>query len=247
MRNRHSDMRRFYAPKEDFTADRVVLGPDETRHLGEVLRLREDHGVRVFDGEGREFVCSVETVTKKAAILSILNECGPRCPESPFRLVLAAALTKGEKFDLVVQKAVELGVAELIPIETRRCDVKVKDPEKRLERWRRIVIEASKQCGRATLMAMRPVTPFADLISSPNEGAQRVFFSEKGGAGLETVAGTDGICALVGPEGGWTDQEMESATRSGALPVTLGGRILRAETAAVAVVSILQSRFGDLN
>jgi 16S rRNA (uracil1498-N3)-methyltransferase len=240
-------MRRFHAPPSAFTHDRVVLGPEESRHLAEVLRVREEQEVRVFDGDGGEFVCTVETVTKKGAVLRVGDRCEPRCPESPLHLTLAPALTKGEKFDLVIQKAVELGVTRLVPLATERCDVKSKDPGKRNERWNRIVIEASKQCGRATLMEIRPVTDLPRFIADPAPGNVNLLFTERAGRSLDDVAASGGITALIGPEGGWSDGELTLAESTGVNLVTLGGRILRAETAAVAITSILQNRFGDLN
>lgn len=239
-------MRRFYAPRSGFTADKVILGPEETRHLSEVLRLREEQEVHVFDGEGGEFVCTVETVTKKGAILAIVRSCEPRCPESPLNLTLAPALTKGEKFELVIQKAVELGVTRLVPLATDRCDVKVKDPEKRLERWSRITIEASKQCGRAKLMEIAPVTDFSRFIADPTPDNLHLLFTERSGRPFSTETPLNSLTALIGPEGGWSDGELTLAESHGVNLVTLGGRILRAETAAVTIVSILQHRYGDL-
>lgn len=238
-------MRRFYAPKSAFTTDKIVLGPEETRHLAEVLRLRADEEVRVFDGEGGEFVCTVETLTKKAGILSISRPVEPRCPESSLKLTLAVAITKGEKFELVIQKAVELGVTRLVPVATERCDVKLKDPEKRAERWNRIVVEASKQCGRATLMQIGYVISFEDFVKSEG-GDTRILFTERGGEGLSSVQASNSFTAFIGPEGGWSDAELEFAKHSGISLVTLGGRILRAETAAISIATILQNRFGDL-
>lgn len=245
-------MRRFHAPKSAFAPGKIVLGPEESRHLSEVLRLREDEEVRVFDGEGGEFACTVETVTKKGAILTIVRECEPKCPESPLRLTLAPALTKGDKFDLVIQKAVELGVTRFVPLHTDRCDVKVKDPEKRLERWNRIVIEASKQCGRATLMEIEPVTDFSRFIvdqAGDARGAVTLLFTERAGRDIHSFQPSDPsdkITAMIGPEGGWSDEELSLAESKGVTLVTLGGRILRAETAAIAIASILQHRLGDL-
>lgn len=238
-------MRRFHAPQSSFTTDKIVLGQDESRHLSEVLRLRADEEVRVFDGDGGEFDCRVETITKKGAVLAIVNEVGPQRPESPLSLTLAVALTKGEKFDLVLQKAVELGVTALVPMVTERCDVKLKDPEKRLERWNRIVVEASKQCGRATLMRMGSVVVFDEFVKSEGDGV-RVLFTERGGESLPSIESSQKVTALIGPEGGWSDAELESARGVGVLLVTLGGRILRAETAAISIAAILQNRFGDL-
>src|SRR6185369_11630796 len=144
-------MRRFYSPKENFSNGVAVLDLDETRHLRDVLRLHAGEEVRVFDGEASEYLCRIRSIEKKKTVLDVLKPITPEAPESPLDLTLAAAVTKGEKFDLVVQKAVELGVSRLVPMFTRRCDVNPGGSEKRLERWRKIALEACKQSGRAKL------------------------------------------------------------------------------------------------
>jgi 16S rRNA (uracil1498-N3)-methyltransferase len=236
-------VRRFYAAPGFLAGNKVELGSDETRHLRDVLRLREGAAVRVFDGLGREFECSVAAIGKRSAELSVMREVEPSAPESPLGLTLAAAVLKGDRFDLVVQKAVELGVARLVPVAAARCDVRTGDIAKRAERWRKIALEAAKQCGRARLMEIAPAASPEAVLGD----GSCVFFSEREGLPIASVQPGTGMTAVVGPEGGWEDSEIDAARRSGAAVITLGGRILRAETAAVAVTAILQSRFGDLN
>ena len=156
-------MRRFYAPKENFQSERVVLNPDETKHLRDVLRLRAGVKVNIFDGAGNEFLCEIESVSKKESILKVIEKVTPIAPKSNLNLTLAVALLKGEKFDLVVQKSVELGVSRIVPLKTKRADVKLKDDEKKLERWRKIALEACKQCGRADLMQIEKTVDFEKL------------------------------------------------------------------------------------
>src|SRR5262249_39044327 len=144
---RKINMHRFYAPPEQLQGKKVTLDWDETRHLRDVVRLKTGDSVNVFDGAGREFECCIVEIKKSEATLSILREVPPVSPESPLDLTLAVAMLKGEKFDLVVQKAVELGVKMLIPLRTIRCDIKSKDSIKRRERWQKIALEASKQTG----------------------------------------------------------------------------------------------------
>src|SRR5215218_7440572 len=117
-------MRRFYAPKQNFSGLQVTLDADETRHLRDVLRLKLGETVSVFDGEGNEFSSTISSIGKKESILEINAAVDPPAAESPFKLTLAVSLLKGDKFDLVTQKAVELGVTELIPLETARSDVR---------------------------------------------------------------------------------------------------------------------------
>jgi 16S rRNA (uracil1498-N3)-methyltransferase len=238
-------MRRFYAPMENFNQTQISLGVEESRHLRDVLRLGAGAPVQVFDGAGKEFRCVVETVEKKTTVLKIIGETAPTAPESALDLTMAAALLKGEKFDLVVQKAVELGVTKLVPLNTKRADVKLKDAEKRVERWRKIALEAAKQCGRAKLMLIEPPIDF-EKFSASVEGT-RILFAERGGESFSKIEKAEKITAVVGAEGGWETTEIEQARANGFQTITLKGRVLRAETAAIAVAAILQNQFGDLN
>lgn len=238
-------MRRFYAPVENFLGQDVILSEDETRHLRDVLRLRVGDDVSVFDGLGREFKCTINAIDKKTSTLLLVEEIMPTSPESNLELKIAATVLPGDKYDLVIQKAVELGVVELTPLSTKRCEVKLKDAAKRLDRWRRITFEASKQCGRAKLMAVKEPLDFTQLLSNANDGF--LLFSERDGDGFETISGCKKITAIVGPKGGWDDPELEAARAKGIKVVTLGGRVLRAETAVIAISAILQHRFGDFN
>jgi 16S rRNA (uracil1498-N3)-methyltransferase len=240
-------MRRFFAEPGQFVDGIVSLSPVETRHLRDVLRLQPGAEVSVFDGDGNEFSAVVETVSKSGSILRVTKRSVPAAAESGLDLHLVAALLKGEKFDLVVQKAVELGVNRLTPLVTRRCDVKIKDPRSRLERWERVALEACKQSGRARLMKIDEAVDLAEFAKRPGEIAAAILFSERGGQKLDTVSVGKKMTAVVGPEGGWEDSELDAARSAGAQVVTLGGRILRAETAAIAITAILQHRFGDVN
>ncbi len=239
-------MRRFFAPTNSFTDNLVTLDTEETRHLRDVLRLKIGDEVSVFDGAGKEFACTINEIGKKETALSAIKEIEPSSPESPFAITIAATVLNGEKYDLIVQKAVELGVTELIPLITIRCDVKQKDAARRLERWRRIAMEATKQTGRAKLMEIAEPAEFDKLLGELN-GQNAVLFSERDGVDFSTITADKKITALYGPKGGWDDVELKMAAEHDINIVTLGGRILRAETAAIAITAILQHRFGDLN
>jgi 16S rRNA (uracil1498-N3)-methyltransferase len=240
-------MRRFYAPVSSFSGNVVSLDEDETRHLRDVLRLRPGDEVYVIDGEGREFKCSVRTINKRETTLAIIEAGAPQAAESPLYLTLAVAVLKGDKFDLVIQKAVELGVTRLVPLETERCDVKLKDAARKLERWNRIVLEASKQSGRGKLMKIEPPSRLSGLFDDRASHGATIMFAESGGQAFPASIAGNMITGVIGPAGGWTAEELELARTGGAVSVTLGKRILRAETAAIAAASILQHRFGDLN
>ncbi len=240
-------MRRFYADLEMAEGRNVTLDAEESRHIRDVLRLRVGDEVALFDGRGREFAARIDEILKKETRLGIVREIVPTAPESEFRLTLAVALLKSDKFDLVVQKAVELGVTGLIPLVTRRTDVKPNDVGKRAERWRKIALEASKQCGRAQLMDVAEPVEFSKFCAERNGEASVAIFSERGGAPFGSLPPSKALTSVTGPEGGWDDAELELAKSSGFSVITLGGRILRAETAAVSIAAILQHRFGDLN
>ncbi|HJR07799.1 MAG TPA: 16S rRNA (uracil(1498)-N(3))-methyltransferase [Pyrinomonadaceae bacterium] len=266
-------MRRFYAPPDAFAPDgaTVALAREETQHLRNVLRLKAGDEAFVFDGAGREYACVVAAsesgggrVHAETATLEVRGRVEPQRAESPLDLTLAVALLKGEKFDLVVQKATELGACRIVPVVTKRADVRLKegrDAAERVARWRRIALEAAKQSGRARLPEIFAPVAFASLVEegagvtaeTATGGVQRLFFTERGGLGLAETARAwrDGarpakLIALVGPEGGWEDEEIARAVAAGWLAVTFGGRVLRAETAAIVVASLLQHLCGDL-
>jgi 16S rRNA (uracil1498-N3)-methyltransferase len=236
--------RRFHAPPTAFTQTTVTLTADEARHLRDVLRLKSGDEVYVFDGRGREFRCSVSNTKRDSAELQIEAEVEPAKPESQLQLNLCVALLKGEKFDLVVQKATELGVTTVTPLITRYADIHLRDQSdatKRVARWQRIALEAAKQSGRAFVPEISLPVAFETAL----EGVG-VMFSERGGDAFESLTGASSMTAFVGSEGGWADEEIEAARARNFHIVTLGGRILRAETAAIAVTVLMQHRFGDL-
>lgn len=242
-------MRRFYAPPENFKDGIIVLDFGESKHLRDVLRLRIGDEVSVFDGEGNEFSCSIKDIGKKETSLRILERLS-QSKESCLDLKLAVSLLKGEKFDLVIQKACELGASEFVPLQTKRADVKLKDAkdiEKRIERWQRIALEAAKQCGRSKLPKIQKPIAFENFIKDQKNS---ILFSERGGESFESYVRDSGkltnISAIIGPEGGWEDTELLKAKESGVRILTLKGRVMRAETAAIAITAILQHRFGDL-
>lgn len=237
--------RRFHAPPNAFTQTTITLAADEARHLRDVLRLKPGDEVYVFDGLGHEFRATVSNVRRDVAELRIESEVEPAKPESHLQLNLGVALLKGEKFDLVVQKATELGVTKITPLITRYADIHLRDASdatKRVTRWQRIALEAAKQSGRAFV----PEISLPVALEKVDVAGIGVMFSERDGEALESLQGTSAITALVGSEGGWADEEIETARARGFHVVTLGGRILRAETAAIAVTVLLQHRFGDL-
>ena len=243
--------RRFYAPPDAFnvTEQTVTLGPEETRHLRDVLRLKNCDEVYVFDGQGREFRCAISRIKRDTTELQVESQVGPANPESHLQLNLCVALLKGEKFDLVVQKATELGVKKITPLLTRYADIQLRDASdatKRLARWHRIALEGAKQSGRAFVPEISLPVDFAAALEADGLG---VMFAERDGESFEHLTSKpvpQSVTALVGSEGGWSDEEIEAARARNFHVITLGGRILRAETAAITVTALMQHLFGDL-
>ncbi len=239
-------MHRFYVPNISVETGLIELGKEETRHLRDVLRMKPDEVICVFDGTGNEFECEIFEIGKKFTITKILKQIEPSSPESPLSITLAVGLLKGDKYDLVLQKAVELGVKVFIPMLTHRSEMKFSEAEKRLERWRKIAVEAAKQCGRATIMSVKDPQEFIKLAETENINP-KIMFAEEGGGKFSQIEVSDEVLVLIGPKGGWETSEIAFAKKSGFATVTFGGRIMRVETAAIAVCSILQHRFGDMN
>jgi 16S rRNA (uracil1498-N3)-methyltransferase len=246
--------RRFYAAPDRITGGRITLPSDETHHLSRALRLRPGDEAFVFDGEGREYRCRISNLEQDAATLEIVEELADNV-ESSLRLTLAQALVKGEKFELIVQKATELGVGAIIPLMTENADVVALEDRtgKRLDRWRRISVEAVKQCGRRQIPQISRPLPLEQCLND-NEitlpDGTALALNERGGQTMDLALGTGAVrsvTAFIGPEGGWSDGELALLTAHGAKMVTLGPRVLRTETAAIVALALIQNRLGDLS
>lgn len=246
--------RRFYASPEDITPTLVTLSLDETHHLVRVIRCKPGDEVFVFDGVGNEYRCSLAAENARGAQLEVIAPLHD-IVESPLDLTLGQSLAKGEKFDFIVQKATELGVRRIIPLATRHADVKL-EPDQiagRIERWRRISLEALKQCGRRRLVEITAPMALSQALESAESDSSGLFlvFSEKGGSPIAGALPEPGaihpITLLIGPEGGWSDDELALIDERGGRAVTLGPRILRTETAALVAITLLQHELGDLS
>ena len=244
--------RRFYAAPDSINGSTINLSPDETHHLARVLRLRPGDEAFVFDGRGREYRCAFQTIKNNQAKLEIIETLADEV-ESPIHLTLAQSLAKGEKFDLVIQKATELGASCVIPLVTEHADVKLSDEKsgKRTERWRRISLEALKQCGRRRLVEIKPPLALRDFLESSASAGTLLVFSERGGISITTaLAGAidkKNVTAIIGPEGGWSADELALFDERGAISITLGPRTLRTETAAIVAMALIQHALGDLS
>ena len=239
--------RRVRLPPERIEAGRAALTPEARHYLVEVLRLAPGAEVEVFDGRGGRWPGRLDA-DREALTLGPRAEAGGAALD----LALLLALAKGEKVDLVVQKATELGVTRLVPFAAERSVVRLEPAkgEERALRWRRIAEEAARQCGRADVPEVDAPRALDAALASLGPGTLALVF-HPGGARLADLAaaaaaGTP-LAAVVGPEGGLTDAEVAICEARGARRVSLGPRILRAETAAIVAVALLQARFGDLS
>lgn len=242
-------MHRFYLAAEQWGGDEPALGPEDSHHCADVLRLGPGAVVTVFDGQGRVAEAELTDVRRKRCALRIGEE--RRTPEPRCALTLAQAVPKGKNMDLVLQKAVELGASAIVPIISARTVVRVDEPAeaaRKRERWQQIALEACKQCGRNTIpLVALPESP-ERFAASPQSELTLLASLQPGALGIrETLAAfhasqgrpPESVAILIGPEGDFTPEEIASILSAGAVPVTLGSMILRTETAALYGLSVL--------
>jgi 16S rRNA (uracil1498-N3)-methyltransferase len=233
--------RRFYVPRDSIRDGIAILPPGQAHHLRNVLRMDSGDAVEIFDGAGTGYAGEVELHGSEVHIRNL-----KRLPSqgSPFTLTLAAALIKPVRFEWMLQKATELGVDGIIPLRTRLSQIRI-SPDKidgRLERWQRIVNEAAKQCGRFAAPRLQKPLEFAELLAADEFSAcTKILLYEKAEDPLRSNSFvSDRIVLCIGPEGGWERDEVQQALEVGYQTLGLGSLILRAETAAIAAVSIVQ-------
>ncbi len=238
---------RFHLP-EAAPGARLSLPEHSAHHARDVLRLRRGGAVRVFDGLGREYEAELDDVSRRAVSLHVTGPAVPR-PESPLRVVLALSPLKGDRMEVVLQKATELGVAEIHPVVTVRTDAMARPALRgtRQDRWEKVVSGAAEQCGRAVVPRIAPTVELAGLLAEPFPGTRLLLLERNDPPPLSTVAPPkDGVMLLIGPAGGWDPREVEALAAAEFRPVSLGPRILRAETAAIAALAAVQVLWGDL-
>jgi 16S rRNA (uracil1498-N3)-methyltransferase len=237
-------VRRLFVPRARIAGDEARLLAPERHYLRDVLRLPDGAPLEVFDGEGGAY----DAALAPGDALRL----GPRraAPAARAPLHLAFALARGEKADLVVQKATELGVARLCPFAAARSVVRL-DAERgaeRARRWRRIAEEAARQCGRADVPEVDAPVPLDDVLAGAPAGFARLLLYEGGGEPLARAVdpAAPGHLAVVGPEGGFDEEEVSAALARGARLASLGPRILRFETAAIVAAALVQHALGEL-
>jgi 16S rRNA (uracil1498-N3)-methyltransferase len=264
---------RIILSKEGLYGNQVILSGEKAKYLISVLRCNIGDEVQVFDGEGSFYKSKISKMDNKKVTIDLLEKVS--CDtESPLNLILVQGILKGEKMDMVIQKATELGIKEIIPAITERSQVRY---TRKTDRWRKIVGEASRQSGRSMVPIIHePIEfssqftvyssqllkgtgnpPIPPLEKGGKGGLGGVIFWEEGGVSLKEAAAkiTDSpihvfthspIYVAIGPEGGFTEEEIRLAESYGLITVSLGKRILRAETAAISAITLIQFLMGDI-
>jgi len=245
-------MRRFFFEPSSRNGDTVLLSDEESRHIAKVLRLKKGDTVELLDGLGAVYLAVIDTVGRR--VQAQINGVVAEAADGGKFLWVWQGLLKGEKMDTVVQKCTELGVTGIIPFQSSRCQGRLDSTQarKKLERWQRIGIAACKQSLRLQSIAIESPVSYADSLSKKTDQPSMLrllFWEEEKSTCLRDLAdiGTaDSIALMLGPEGGFSPEEVEQARLFGWRTVGLGERILRAETATLTAVSIVQYLAGNL-
>ena len=226
----------------------VALPESAAAHLVRVLRLQQGDACVLFNGDGHDYAARLSSVGKRE-VLADIQSAQAIANESPLHLTLVQGIARGEKMDLILQKATELGVAAIIPVMAERTEVKLdaERTEKRMAHWRSVIASACEQSGRARLPGLSAPTALNDAARGIASDALRLTLDPTGDVSLATVQVTTGAVAVaIGPEGGWSPRDRDTLSAAGFTGLRLGPRILRTETAGLAAIAALQSRFGDL-
>lgn len=237
----------FYCEAGNVTKNQITITGSDVNHIKNVLRMRIGEELMVCDGTGMEYTCEITEFSAVEVILSI-QKAEKASTELSVRLKLYQGLPKKDKMELIIQKAVELGAAEIIPVMTKRCIVKLEDDKKeakKLERWQAIAESAAKQSGRGIIPTVAKVMNYKEAIKKASEEGMTLIPYEMA-EGMKTLKEAakqapkqQVISVFIGPEGGFEEAEVEYARENGVIPVSLGKRILRTETAGFTTLSIL--------
>jgi 16S rRNA (uracil1498-N3)-methyltransferase len=241
-------MPRFYVP-QPLAIGQILDLPAAVAHHVHVVRLAVGASLTLFNGEGGEYTAILNEVQKKRASAEI-KVFSPREAELPFSVTLAQALPEGSKMDWIIEKAVELGVSSVQPLAAQRCVVRLsaERADKKREHWQGVIVAAAEQCGRNRLAQLAEPSPFRDWIGQ-HDLHKRIILTPRATSSLADWARhqpPQAVTLMIGPEGGFSDEEEALALQHGALPLSIGPRVLRTETAALAAVSVLSAAWGGI-
>lgn len=241
-------MPRFFVDEQPEN-DILVLRGENAHHAGRVLRLRAGEAVTLCDGKGMDYDCTVEQVEKDTVVCRVRDQHLAET-EPKQHLTLFMALPKGDKMEFIVQKAVELGVSEIVPYLSKNCVSRPDKTEKKVERWQKIATEAAKQCGRGRLPMVSAVVSVEQAILHASKAETALFFYENEmQTGLRDALASgvgQAVSLMIGPEGGFSPAEAEAAQKAGLCSVSLGKRILRCETAPIAALAAVLYAGGNM-
>lgn len=223
----------------------LQLDEKASHHLARVLRVSLGENIILFNGEGGEYHAVIRQINKKNIVAEVLK-FADRNVESPVKIILAQGLARGEKMDFVIQKAVEMGVSEIVPVITERCNVRLDQEreQKRMQHWQAVVISACEQSGRNRLPVMHAPIELEEWMEK-TDAEMKFVLSPHAAEKLHDVKRASSVAVVIGPEGGLSEAEIQAAQRKGFSALNLGPRILRTETAALAALAVLQFVFGD--
>ena len=239
---------RVHVPEPLAHGRRQTIEGDAANHITRVLRLKPGDPLILFDGRGGEHTARIEVFHKDTVIVAV-GDRSTATRESALTLTLAQGVSRGERMDWVVQKATGLGVTRIVPVLTERTVVKLdaKQSERKVAHWRGIAVAACEQSGRDRIPDIATPVDLHELLRGIDSRATRALLSPSGTQRVNDLKPSQaGIVVLIGPEGGLAENEHHAAETAGFLPVSLGPRVLRTETAAVAALTLLQHQFGDL-
>ncbi len=236
---------RIYTPENLVLNSRLDLDSQASTHLVKVLRLKEGAELRLFNGDGCEYLAHITVAGKKNAQVEIRDVLSTEANVS-FPIHLGQVVSKGDRMDFTIQKATELGITDITPLWSERCDVRLKGErlEKKMEHWKKVAISACEQSGRNQLPTIHPAMNYHDWACSV-ESEIKLVLHTRDQKPLAEIKAPASVALLVGPEGGITDEEVELCLQQGFTGLTLGPRILRTETAALAALSLFQYLWGD--
>ncbi|MBE0468525.1 MAG: 16S rRNA (uracil(1498)-N(3))-methyltransferase [Methyloprofundus sp.] len=237
---------RLYLDTPLTAQETIALDEDCAHYVRTVLRLKKAYLVTLFNGQGGEYQAEIIEVSRKQVLVKVLNFI-ERDVESPLQVVLGLGISRGERMDFAVQKSVELGVAQISPLITEHCVVQLKGDKEsnKIRHWQKIAQHASEQSGRTVMPAVDTVELLADWLE--RQSGLKVFLDPFAVQTLSDLNPENNkVTLLAGPEGGFSEQEREIAEQAGFIPVRLGPRVLRTETAALAALTAVQVLWGDL-
>ncbi len=221
----------------------IELSKDNSHHLNKVLRFPDGKNITIFNGDGFDYDAKVQRL-KKITSISIVSKL-KNDSESKLNLTLAQGIAKGEKMDFLIQKAIELGVSSIIPMQLERCVVRLKGDraQKKIEHWQKIANHACEQSGRAVIVNICQPTLLSDLLENQNHNG--FVLHHRANISLAQMPEYSSATILIGPEGGLTDQEVADSTNAGFKPLLLGKRVLRTETASLVAIANMQLLWGS--